>query len=81
MTTAVGGNPEIVEEGQTGRLVPSEDASALASAIIDMCSHRDQWTMMGRLGRERVEQQFEISRMIRDYETLYEQHLRSANGR
>ncbi len=78
VTTAVGGNPEIVEEGQTGRLVPSEDPIALASAIIDMCNNRSQWSEMGRLGRERIEQHFEISRMVRDYETLYEELLHHA---
>ena len=75
VTTAVGGNPEIVEEGQTGRLVPASDPEALAHAIIDMCLNRGQWSEMGRLGRDRVERHFEIGRMVRDYEDLYEQLL------
>ena len=75
VTTAVGGNPEIVEEGQTGRLVPASDPEALAHATIDMCLNRGQWSEMGRLGRDRVERHFEIGRMVRDYEDLYEQLL------
>lgn len=75
VATTVGGNPEIVEEGQTGRLVPSENPAALAEAIIQMCRNRGQWPEMGRLGRDRIEKQFEISRMVRAYESLYEELL------
>ncbi|MEZ6050315.1 MAG: glycosyltransferase [Planctomycetaceae bacterium] len=80
VTTAVGGNPEIVEEGQTGRLVPSENPKALAIAIIDMCHNRSQWPEMGRLGRHRVETAFEIGRMVREYEQLYDQLLLEQTG-
>ena len=75
VTTSVGGNPEIVDEGRTGRLVPSENPTALAKTIVDMCHHRDDWPTMGRQGRKRVETHFEISRMVHDYETLYEELL------
>jgi len=33
VSTAVGGIPEIVEDGQTGLLVPPDDAGALAAAL------------------------------------------------
>ena len=75
VTTSVGGNPEIVVEGQTGRLVPDNDPAALARAILQMCHQRDTWTVMGRLGRQRVEENFEIRKMIGSYESLYEELL------
>ena len=75
VTTSVGGIPEIVVEGQTGRLVPDNDPAALARAIVQMCDQRDAWTEMGRLGRQRVEEHFEIRTMIRSYEALYEKLL------
>jgi glycosyltransferase involved in cell wall biosynthesis len=72
VTTAVGGNPEIVEEGRTGYLVPSQNPDALAGAIVSMCQKRNEWPSMGRTARERVEQHFEIRHMIGEYERLYE---------
>jgi glycosyltransferase involved in cell wall biosynthesis len=75
VTTAVGGNPEIVLDGQTGRLVPAGDPAALARAIVDHCAERDLWPAMSTLGRRRVELHFEIRQMIRNYEALYEELL------
>src|SRR5207302_7862895 len=34
--TTVGGTPELVRDGETGRLVPPADAAALAAAILDL---------------------------------------------
>ena len=76
VTTAVGGNPEVVLDGHTGRLAPAGDPAALARAIVDLCAERDLWSAMGMLGRHRVEQNFEIRQMIRSYETLYEELLK-----
>ena len=75
VTTRVGGNPEVVVEGCTGRLVPDGDPLALSRAMVDMCEERGSWTLMGLLGRQRVEQNFEIRNMIGCYETLYEELL------
>ncbi|MBX3439155.1 MAG: glycosyltransferase [Planctomycetaceae bacterium] len=75
VTTSVGGNPEVVEDGRTGFLVPPQQPSTLARAIIRMCHSRDHWAEMGRNGRRRVEKHFEIGRMVREYEALYEQLL------
>lgn len=80
VATNVGGNPEVVIDGQTGRLVPPRDPAALARAIVDLCAERDLWTAMGLLGRQRVEQNFEIREMIRSYEKLYEELLQQHHG-
>jgi glycosyltransferase involved in cell wall biosynthesis len=34
--TSVGGTPELVRDGETGRVVPPADAPALAAAIADL---------------------------------------------
>lgn len=75
VTTCVGGNPEVVLEGQTGRLARAGEPEDLARVIIALCHERDLWTTMGLLGRQRVEQNFEVRKMIRSYEALYEELL------
>lgn len=71
LATNVGGNPEIVVDNVTGRLVPPADPDALAEALGAMCHRQDQWTTMGRLGRERVLEHFDVRRMVQEYEELY----------
>lgn len=72
VTTQVGGNPEVVLEGRTGRLVPPSNPTALARVMVEMCDERDTWCVMGMLGRKRVEENFEIRNMIETYQALYE---------
>ena len=81
LTTSVGGNPEIVVEGETGRLVEPLNPDAIAAGIVAMCQQRSQWNDYGQAGRRRVEQHFEIGGMIRSYERLYDEITGQAAGR
>lgn len=72
VTTSVGGNPEIVMEGVTGKLVPPLNPDALAVAIIDMIEEHESWPHMAEVGRLRVEQNFSVRNMVYSYEKLYE---------
>jgi glycosyltransferase involved in cell wall biosynthesis len=71
VATRVGGTPEVVADGVTGLLVPPRDPAALASALLRL--HRDEAATqrLGRAGRDRVEQDFDIRRMVASYEALY----------
>lgn len=80
VTTAVGGNPEIVQQPDTGILVPSANASKLADAIADMCHQQNEWQQIGRNARNRVEQQFNIRSMIKEYESIYRSILTPASN-
>lgn len=71
VATAVGGNPEVVQDGATGYLVPAGDPKSLAHAINRHLSQRDTWKPMSQLARQRVETQFNIERMIYEYEDIY----------
>jgi glycosyltransferase involved in cell wall biosynthesis len=71
LTTSVGGNPEIVDDSRTGRLVEPLNPDAIATGLVAMCRDRARWREMGEAGRKRVEERFEIRTMIRNYEALY----------
>lgn len=71
VTTRVGGNPEIVVDGKTGRLVAAESPEELALAMRDLLNEREAWPVFGELGRQRVEQHFNVTSMVRQYEDLY----------
>ncbi len=58
VATRVGGIMEVVQDGETGVLVPSEDPEALGRAIDDLMSDRGLREEMGARGRARVEKHF-----------------------
>jgi glycosyltransferase involved in cell wall biosynthesis len=71
VATRVGGNPEVVAEGQTGLLVPPRSADALADRMLFLLRRPEVGRQMGLAGRRRVEKHFEIQTMVRRYEGLY----------
>lgn len=81
VTTAVGGSPEIVDEGVTGDLAPPQDPQALADAMVRMCERKEEWPAIGAAGRARVEQHFNVRTMMNGYERLYEELLASKGVR
>ena len=70
--TRVGGMGEVVEEGQTGFLAPSEDESSLADAILRLSVDPDLRFRMGQLGAERVHAIFSEQDMHQSYRRCYE---------
>jgi glycosyltransferase involved in cell wall biosynthesis len=75
VSTAVGGVPELVREGETGLLVPSEDAGALARALQALVDDPARRAAMGTAARRHAVAHFDIRHTVRGYEQLYEKLL------
>lgn len=72
VATRVGGNPELVQEGHTGQLVPPAEPVAMAEAIRVYTQNRDVAARHGRAGRQRVESQFSMAAMVNGYLAVYD---------
>ena len=75
VATSVGGNPDVVVDGETGLLVPSQSPLAMAQATLELLRHPERATLMGLAGRRRVEQEFDIRVCAEKYERLYRRLL------
>lgn len=75
IATAVGGNTELVVEGQSGTLVPAADSAALAAAIKDFSLHPELSKQKGHYGRQLVEENYSMEAMVGNYQRLYDQIL------
>jgi sugar transferase (PEP-CTERM/EpsH1 system associated) len=71
IATAVGGNPELVTEGETGFLVAVGDEQALAERLGRYAADPALRARHGQAGRARVERDFSIPRMLADYAAFY----------
>lgn len=75
IATAVGGNGELVDAGQTGILVPPADPDALAQAILKLACNPAEASKMGNAGRAAVESRFSLDAMVEAYRQLYDELL------
>jgi glycosyltransferase involved in cell wall biosynthesis len=71
VATRVGGNPEVVADGQTGLLVAARQPAALAEAIAKCWTQPGLCAKMSEAARERVEMRFNVRLMTSAYERLY----------
>ena len=71
VSTRVGGIPEVVEDNQTGLLVPAGDVDALAAALQTLIDDEPQRLALGRAGRARARDRFSAEVIVPRYEALY----------
>ena len=75
VATAVSGPCEIVEDGQTGLLVPPKDPDAMAKALVELLKDPGRRARMGRQGQARVETVFSLDSQIATLAALYDRLL------
>ena len=71
VATNIGGIPEVIQDGETGLLVPPGDSAALAKAVIELVDNPDRAKAMGKKGRNRFTQKFTRKTMLSKIENLY----------
>lgn len=77
VATRVGGNAEIVTDGESGLLVPAGQAHVFADALEAMAMRSDR-RAMGARGRDDVVARYDLAKMVAAYDTLYTEVLRFA---
>jgi N-acetyl-alpha-D-glucosaminyl L-malate synthase BshA len=66
-----GGIPEVVEDGVTGVLVPSDNPDVLAKAVEDLLRDPKIRTAMGQAAQQRAREKFSAESIVPHYEALY----------
>ena len=79
VATKVGGTPEVVVDGETGRLVPARNAPAMADALLHLATEPESAKRFAANGRRRVEQNFSIEAMVENYAEVYREFRRGRN--
>lgn len=71
VATNVAGNPEVVQDGQTGLIVPARSGAALSRAMIRILESRALAQRFGEAGYKRVKNHFSLTATVRRTEDLY----------
>ena len=78
IVSATGGLPDIVQDGQTGLLVPVGDVNALAAAIRRLSDDVEERNALSVAARDHAVHHLTIDRMLNSYRNLYEELLESS---
>ncbi|MFH0775339.1 MAG: glycosyltransferase family 4 protein [bacterium] len=71
ISTNTGGTPEAVVDGETGYIIPPNNPSELAKAILKMLNNKEDALKMGERGRRRGEELYDVKIMVRKTLNLY----------
>lgn len=75
VATSVGGNPELVQDGVNGFLVPGRDHRALAEKLCILLNNDRLRKDMGEQGRRIIARSYDWPRVIDRYESFYHEIL------
>jgi glycosyltransferase involved in cell wall biosynthesis len=80
ISTRVGRAPEVIREGDCGRLVPPGDSGALAAAILDAYRHPEQRRNWAAQARRRIVEHYSQEAMLRQFADLYRELYARRSG-
>jgi glycosyltransferase involved in cell wall biosynthesis len=76
LATRTGGNPEVVVDGESGRLFPVGDAAALAEQLVELMDRTELRAQLGAAALRRARAEFSLDSMVRRYEDIYQNPCR-----
>jgi colanic acid/amylovoran biosynthesis glycosyltransferase len=65
----------LIKDGKTGYLVPEKDISALIKALDHVLENPQEWSKIGRQGRECVAENFNIKRQTEKLWQFYKSQI------
>lgn len=71
--TRHGGIPEIIDDGETGYLVPERDVEAMAARLVTVLNDADLRRRLATAARTKMERQYDIRQQVRLLEGFYDQ--------
>jgi glycosyltransferase involved in cell wall biosynthesis len=80
VATAVGGIPEVIEDGVHGVLVPPRDEQALATAVGKLLRDSDRASELGARARDRCRRDLSLGHAVESLQGLYEELHARRNG-
>ena len=81
VTTTIGSNREVTNDGETAVLVPPKDAESLAAAIRSLAADEERLAELGRRGRSAQLERYTLQRMLDSYLDEYDRLLRKESPR
>lgn len=78
VTTAAGVAPIVIRDGETGVMVPFEDADALAQGTLKMLAQPDFAKRVAQAGRQVIVEQFSLDAMVDELVGVYKAALTNA---
>lgn len=75
VATDVGGNKEVIDDGDSGLLVAPDNPQALAEGILKMLQTPGLITRMGEKARLTIIDRFSLEKMVHQYESLWKDIL------
>jgi glycosyltransferase involved in cell wall biosynthesis len=75
IATAVGGVPDVVDDGATGFLVPPRNVAAIVDRLEELARDPELRARMGAAGRDRVVPRYAVTRLVDDVDSLYRELL------
>jgi glycosyltransferase involved in cell wall biosynthesis len=75
VSTTVSGIPELIQDDETGLLVPEKDPVALANALQRLIESPALRTRLGQNGRQKVVQEFDVHENAKRLAVLFERYV------